>query len=158
LIHDVDHRGVPNVVLAKEDENLATLYKGKAIAEQNSVDLGWNVLMSSEFDELRACIYTTPLELRRFRQLVVNTVMATDIFDQDLARLRLERWQVAFEDAQAENPKCLEDVNRKATIVVEHLIQASDVAHTMQYWQVFMKWNTRLLEEMYNATCEPPNR
>ena len=24
--------------------------------------------------------------------------------------------------------------NRKATIVIEHLIQASDVAHTMQHW------------------------
>jgi hypothetical protein len=99
---------------------------------------------------LRACIYTTTLELRRFRQEVVNTVMATDIFDPDLARNRLERWKLAFE-SQVEKPKCLEDVSRKAAIVVEHLIQASDVAHTMQHWQVFVKWNERLFKEMYTA-------
>lgn len=28
-----------------------------------------------------------------------------------------------------------ESVNRKATIVIEHLVQASDVSHTMQHWQ-----------------------
>jgi hypothetical protein len=39
--------------------------------------------------------------------------------------------------------------NRKATIVVEHLIQTSDVAHTMQHWHVFVKWNERLFQEMY---------
>jgi hypothetical protein len=41
--------------------------------------------------------------------------------------------------------------NRKATIVVEHLIQASDVAHTMQHWHVFVQWNERLFQEMYKA-------
>jgi len=42
-------------------------------------------------------------------------------------------------------------VNRKATIVIEHLIQAADVAHTMQHWHIYRKWNTRLFEEMYSA-------
>jgi hypothetical protein len=31
------------------------------------------------------------------------------------------------------------------------LIQASDVAHTMQHWHIYRKWNERLFEEMYNA-------
>jgi hypothetical protein len=39
-------------------------------------------------------------------------------------------------------------VNRKATIVIEHLIQASDVAHTMQHWHIYQKWNERLFAEM----------
>jgi hypothetical protein len=28
----------------------------------------------------------------------------------------------------------------KATIVIEHIIQASDVAHTMQHRHVYQKW------------------
>jgi hypothetical protein len=28
----------------------------------------------------------------------------------------------------------LQDTNRKATIVIDHIIQASDVAHAMQQW------------------------
>ncbi len=33
-------------------------------------------------------------------------------------------------------------------IVIEHLIQASDVAHTMQHWHIYEKWNERLFAEM----------
>ena len=39
----------------------------------------------------------------------------------------------------------------RATIVMEHIIQASDVSHTMQHWHVYIKWNTRLFKEMYAA-------
>jgi hypothetical protein len=38
--------------------------------------------------------------------------------------------------------------NTRATIVLEHIIQASDVSHTMQHWHVYTKWNRRLFEEM----------
>jgi len=156
LIHDVDHRGIPNFVLGKEDPNMATKYKGKAIAEQRSVDLAWSILMSHEYKQLRECIYTTREELHRFRQLVVNTVLATDIFDPDLGKNRKDRWNRAFgeDKASAEEAITLDDVSRKSTIVVEHLIQASDVAHTMQHWQVYVKWNERLFQEMYAAYKE----
>jgi len=43
------------------------------------------------------------------------------------------------------------DVDRKATIVIEHLIQASNIAHTMQHWHVYRKWNERFFTEMYQA-------
>ena len=33
--------------------------------------------MSDEFRDLRACIYTNEAELKRFRQVVVNVVLAT---------------------------------------------------------------------------------
>lgn len=45
LIHDVDHRGCSNVQLAKEDKELASLYQNKSIAEQNSLDVAWYVLL-----------------------------------------------------------------------------------------------------------------
>jgi hypothetical protein len=41
--------------------------------------------------------------------------------------------------------------DRKATIVFEYIIQASDVAHTMQHWHVYQKWNKRLFDERYTA-------
>jgi hypothetical protein len=33
-------------------------------------------------------------------------------------------------------------------------MQASDVAHTMQHWHVYSKWNGRLFKEMYRAYRE----
>jgi hypothetical protein len=149
LIHDVDHRGVPNGVLAEEDKYLASVYQNKSIAEQNSVDLAWNTLMEDEFEALRSTIFSDISELKRFRQLMVNSVIATDIFDKEQSKIRKDRWAKAFSVAQTD--RTTKDIHRMATIVIEHLIQASDVAHTMQHWHVYRKWNERLFEEMYGA-------
>jgi hypothetical protein len=108
--------------------------------------------MESRFADLRGFIYSEPSELKRFRELMVNTVMATDIFDKELQSLRKNRWDKAFRHiSQAIDESEEDDRNRKATIVIEHLIQASDVAHTMQHWHIYQKWNERLFAEMTNA-------
>jgi class 3 adenylate cyclase len=152
LIHDVDHIGVPNSQLIKEEASVAAVYRNKSVAEQNSVDLAWDLLMDHNYEELRHCIYTTESEFKRFRQLVVNSVMATDIMDKDLKTLRNIRWEKAFSETSQKLDIYFEDtINRKATIVIEHLIQASDVSHTMQHWHIYRKWNERLFEELYRA-------
>jgi len=151
LIHDVDHPGVPNMQLIKEQTSLAAVYRNKSIAEQNSVDLAWDLLMDDAYSDLRRVIYITKTEFLRFRQLVVNIVLATDIMDKDLGALRKGRWNKAFSADTADNGNGDDIVNRKATIVMEHLIQASDVAHTMQHWHIYRKWNQRLFKEMYLA-------
>ncbi len=150
LIHDVDHPGVPNTQLVIENPQLAKFYSSKSIAEQNSVDLSWELLQDSTFKDLRLAICPTEHDRIRFRQLVVNSVMATDIMDKDLKALRNMRWEKAFA-GQNHEESVLEAVDRKATIVIEHLIQASDVSHTMQHWHIYTKWNQRLFEEMYSA-------
>lgn len=152
LIHDVDHRGVPNFLLVKEEPALAAMYRNQAVAEQNSVDVAWNLLMDPNFTALRRTIYSNEHELRRFRKLVVNCLMATDIFDKELAALRKARWQDAF-FGEHNNEDEKVSTNRKATIVIEHIVQASDVSHTMQHWHVYSKWNERLYAEMYSAFC-----
>jgi 3'5'-cyclic nucleotide phosphodiesterase len=139
--------GVPNGQLVKENAHIATLYQGKCVAEQNSIDLAWNLLMDPHYEALRECIYTNEDEFRRFRQLVVNVVLATDIFDKDLGELRKTRWSKAFSTEPCDEPEAVGN-NRKATIVIEHLIQASDVSHTMQHWDIYRKWNERLFYEM----------
>ena len=39
----------------------------------------------------------------------------------------------------------------KSRIVIEHIMQASDVAHTMQNWEIYRQWNECLFREMYDA-------
>ena len=143
-----DHPGVPNAQLLNEDTRLAQIYK-KSIAEQNSVDLVWQMLMAPTYKDLRGCIYSNLEELQRFRQLVVNTVMATDIADKELQALRKNRWEQAFNGMEELNPVL--DMNRKATIVIEHLIQASDVSHPMQHWKLYKRWNEHFFFECYSA-------
>ena len=151
-----------NVQLAKEDEQMATLYQNKSVAEQNSLDVSvsvpmggiaqsvfavrneshsewttfwqWSLLTSVDFRELRQCLFADESDFRRFRQVVVNVVLATDIFDKELNDLRKARWEKAFSE-QADGETMTDRDGLRATIVIEHIIQASDVAHTMQHWQ-----------------------
>jgi hypothetical protein len=125
------------------------------------VDLALKLLGSNCYRELLHTIAATKEELLRFRQLVINIVMATDICDKQLKELRNSRWNRAFfpthvaaapstvEGGNDESPD--QARNRKATIVLEHLIQASDIAHTMQHWHIYRKWNERFFIEWYVA-------
>jgi len=156
LIHDVDQPGVSNTTLVVEGDELMKTYGEKSLAEQNSVDQGWDLLMTDHYRPLIEILCRDSSDLSRLRQLVVNSVMATDIMDPDLKKLRNGRWDKAFKNTNAENQDTShEAINRKATIVIEHIIQASDVSHTMQHsWNVYTKWNARLFKEMYKAYME----
>ncbi|CAB9501720.1 Receptor-type guanylate cyclase gcy [Seminavis robusta] len=156
LIHDVDHVGVSNAQLVKEGGSIAAKYKERSVAEQNSLEISWKLLMDDEYAELRSFLFETSSDLSRFQDLVVNSVMATDIVDKDLKALRNRRWDKAFKTGEFASTGQLEEdnrdaVNRKAIIIIEHIIQASDISHTMQHWQVYKKWNQKLFEELYVA-------
>ena len=129
---------------------MAEKYKNRSIAEQNSVDIAWELLMQPEYKELQQTIFATEAELLRFRSTIVNSILATDIFEKDGKAFRNQRWEKAFQAPQQES-SVVDCTNLRATIVIEHIIQASDVSHTMQHWNVYSKWNERLFREMYQA-------
>ncbi|KAL3940795.1 MAG: hypothetical protein SGBAC_004733 [Bacillariaceae sp.] len=158
LIHDAKHPGVSNGTLSNENHEMAIRFNHKSSAEQNSVVVMWDLFLLDKFDALRDAMFGGNMErLRRFRQIVVNSVLATDIFDRELRDVRERRWTKAFPDdgvsalsaASFETDSLEGDL--RATIVIEYIIQASDVVHTMQHWTVYQKWNKRLFFEMMSA-------
>ena len=164
LIHDVDHPGVPNSQLVEEGTPNALLYK-QSIAEQHALDTVWAFLMTNEYKDLRACIYASEKEFTLFRQLLVNAVLATDVLDNDIQNKRYgKRWEVAFSgSAGGDDVYHRSNNNHKATLLLEILIQAADIAHTMQQWQVYRQWNQKLFieqEAAYKAgrTGDPSNK
>ena len=104
--------------------------------------------MDEEFCDLRHAIYVNESEMARFRQIVVTAVMSTDIFDPDMVKSRKQRFERAYESGNAV-PQTFRNC-----IILENLIQASDIAHTMQHWHVYIKWNQRLYKEMYNSYAD----
>lgn len=152
IVHDVEHEGVPNSTLVEEATFLATKYHNKSVAENNSIAVAWDILMKDEYQDLRKCIGPTHKELAHFHELLTKIVLATDVMDRELKAARDARWAAVFSaGSQINNPGIDHD---RAQIVLEHLIQASDVSHTMQHWQVYRKWNARLFHEMYKAYKE----
>jgi 3'5'-cyclic nucleotide phosphodiesterase len=168
LLSVVDHTGVGNAQLVKEQAPIAEFYKGRCPAEQNAVDLAWQVLMDDAYIDLRELIYTNDDELQRFRSVVVNGAMATDLADAELKKDRTARWSRAFSPAPILKAKSIgsggsggdsaaareELLNRKATVVLEYLIQASDVSYAMQPWHVYRKWDELAFLEQYKAYME----
>jgi 3'5'-cyclic nucleotide phosphodiesterase len=154
LIHDVDHPGVSNAQLVQEGDTLALKYHGKSAVEQNSMVIAWDLWMDPRFSDLRDCIFATDTELKHFRQIVVNAVMATDLFDDELRTMRATRWNISLGRGTVptdDTSWSAEDTNRRTTIIVDLILQASDVSHTMQHFTIYKKWNLRLLDEMYAA-------
>ncbi len=155
VIHDVDHVGVSNAQLVKEGHDVALRYNNKCVAEQNSVNIAWMLLMEQKYKDLFQCICPNEHDQQRFRQLLVNAVIATDIADKELFQARKDRWDRAFQigaESVEDVPLVGKDyIDRKATLVYEYIIQAADVAHTMQHWKVYRLWNERLFEERYLA-------
>ena len=67
---------------------------------------------------------------------------------------RDQRWATAFESVgyiQYDERDSDMEANQKATAVLELLIQASDISHTMQHWQVYRRWNENFFLECYQA-------
>jgi 3'5'-cyclic nucleotide phosphodiesterase len=151
LVVDVDHRGVPNEQLIKERDALAERYKNKSVLQQNSIKLAWETLKEDGFEEFRNCIFEDEAERYRFRQLVANAVMATDIKEPKLQAVRKKRWSSVFKSSAKDTEGDTETEGRKNKLVIEHVMQAASVAHTMQHWTIYMKWNECLYQEMYQA-------
>jgi len=148
VIHDVDHRGASNAQLAKEEPGVAARYREKSIAEQNSFEISWDLLMADHFKNLREYIFSAPEDLIRFRQVLVNLVLATDLFDKENSNLRKARWAKAFDETA---PADRESNALRATVLLEHIVQAGDISHCMQHWHVYQKWMRKFFNECVAA-------
>jgi hypothetical protein len=108
--------------------------------------------MTPQFVNLPEELFGNCSEMLRFRQIIINMVLATDIFDKELNECRMVRWNKVFSETESQKvTEELDQLDRKTAIVIEHIIQASDVSHTMQHWQVYQKCNKNLFMEMYSA-------
>jgi 3'5'-cyclic nucleotide phosphodiesterase len=158
----VGHSGITNAQLVAEEADVAVKYREKSVAEQNALCVGWAVLMHSRHKRLRCHLYKTNVERKRFRQVLINAVMATDIADREVILGRARKWKRAFQEDDDDAEGDVEagrgggnlalrkdERNRRATVVIEALIQVADVAPTMQHWSIWRRWNQKLFEEMY---------
>ena len=68
--------------------------------------------------------------------------MAMDIVDKELKAACKACWAkaIALEGVEDDVHSNINKANHKATIVIEHIIQASDVSHTIQHWHIYIKW------------------
>jgi len=104
LIHDVEHKGVPNRQLTLEHDPLAVLYNDQSIAEQRSLHIGFSTLLHPEYKELRQAMFGLQGDEADsdsywyFRKTVINLVLNTDIASPDRTQLAKSKFKEAFGD------------------------------------------------------------
>merc|ERR1712176_136115 len=99
LVHDVDHQGVGNEQLIREDNPSAMLYNDQSVAENNSLAIAFSLLRKDKFSNLRACMFGAPSQFKsfddasakgqeervlqenewQFRHIVIDVILSTDI-------------------------------------------------------------------------------
>jgi 3'5'-cyclic nucleotide phosphodiesterase len=113
LVHDVDHKGVTNQQLVREADALALRYNDTSVQENNSLTTAFQMLLEDEYALLRACMFPAmgdesanlvgsgPTSMddgsfQRFRSLVINLVLSTDIASPERAQLGKSVFKEAF--------------------------------------------------------------
>jgi hypothetical protein len=103
------------------------------------------------YRNLREALFVNSAELLYFRSLVVTATLATDIADKELAAMRKDRAAEALAVLDEEGPTSDDIASLTATFVLETLIQVADVSHLMMPFEVYKKWNFKLLRETHQA-------
>ncbi|KAJ8605884.1 hypothetical protein CTAYLR_000585 [Chrysophaeum taylorii] len=115
LCHDLDHPGRSNAFLVATSHHLAIRYNDFSVLEQHHAATLWLALSTPEFDVLQNL---GAKHRRRFRELSVSAILATDVSSAKLLD-------------PSENP-------------VPALLRAADVSNVAKPWHVSKKWADRL--------------
>jgi hypothetical protein len=119
LLHDVDHKGLPNASLKTHSDPLSIRYGSPicmcSYAEWNSIDIGLSLLESDEFDLLRGVLlnaHQTQNNNNRgddgnssgnngggenFLRMVQDLVLCTDIASSQRRELGMSKWERIFD-------------------------------------------------------------
>lgn len=84
--------------------------------------------MEERFNLLRSTICCDDKELNRFRQLVINSVMATDLGDKELKQLRNSRWETAFANDEKDEEEQISDTASNYSSVLQRTVTGSATA------------------------------
>ena len=129
LIHDVDHTGISNRQLVLESDDLAVLYNDQSVAEQRSLAVAFTTLKQPQYAELRDIMFSAMHPSKpgappdrasnsllmsngedffRFRKLVIDLVLATDIASPERTQIVKSKWKEAFGEVQTEKKRSSE--------------------------------------------------
>lgn len=191
LIHDVEHTGKSNKILAAKEHKIAKKFSGPS-AERNSIQVALELLFRPKYKAIRKAIFPRVEDRFLFGKCIFWSILCTDIASPENTKNILRRFNVVHAvresldsaitkgmppEIPSYNPDVCpllpylkevvtylkltqKDMNDhpdqlqisqcgiESCVAVEHLMQGSDVAHLMQDWEIFLKFNYRLYKEL----------
>lgn len=143
LIHDVEHKGVPNRQLTLEHDPLAILYNDQSIAEQRSLHIGFSTLLHPEYKELRQAMFglqgdeADSESYWYFRKTVIDLVLNTDIASPDRTQLAKSKFKEAFGDTFESMERKLKlkmggDINEEDEVSLSDSVSGEEAAEASE--------------------------
>jgi cAMP-specific phosphodiesterase 4/calcium/calmodulin-dependent 3',5'-cyclic nucleotide phosphodiesterase len=144
--HDFEHTGLNNDFLVKTRSEKALRYSNKNVNENHHCESAWAVLQQDECNFLNVL---SPADLTRFRRLLSDLIVGTDLAEQD----RISRGFTTVLDAAITPGPGLTDTFRprteeEATLFLQTALKAADLGHLVSTWDVHVRW-VQLLEEEF---------
>lgn len=162
LIHDVDHFGVTNSELIAKKHKYAILYNDQSVAEMNSLAIGLGVLNKKGYELLKDW---KEEERVKFRNLVIELVLCTDIADPHKKRVAYFRFEESLIHDSTNSSSSssststslsskmtydiVNDSNRTAFLMVA--LRTADVSSSVQGCVTFRVWAKNYFDECYEA-------
>jgi 3'5'-cyclic nucleotide phosphodiesterase len=141
-VHDFDHRGRSNAFLVGVQDPLAVLYNDRSVLENNSVSKAWRVLAENFFLDK-----WSPVEVKRFRHLLIEMVLSTDLALH--AQLLSELTGLEAVDLTREEHR---------VVALKLLLKAADLNSAAKPIDIHREWSERIVREFYAQGDEERRR
>lgn len=147
MIHDVGHLGVNNPFLAKSRHPLAMIYNDISPLEAMHVSLAFHILAQPSCNFFLGSHTWTKEHHADFRQLVVETVLGTDMrHHSDLTSMV----QNILADGKVED--------NEVSQLFKSIVHAADMSNPMKPVRIYKQWIQRVIAEFWQQGDEERRR
>lgn len=156
LIHDYEHTGTTNNFHVMSGSETALLYNDRAVLENHHVSAAFRLMRDDPDSNILQNLGRE--ELREFRTLVIDMVLATDM-SYHFQQLKTMRGLISLALGGGGGPAVGEhgqpiqqpvgpsavDKSKALSLV----LHTCDISHPAKQWKVHHRWTTLLLEEFF---------
>ncbi|CDH93187.1 Phosphodiesterase [Caenorhabditis elegans] len=135
-MHDYDHPGRTNAFLVQVEDKKAILYNDRSVLENHHAAESWKLLNKPENHFIENL---DPAEMKRFRYLVLEYILATDL-KQHFEIIMTFTERLTEIDVQVETDRLL---------IGKLLIKMADINSPTKPYGLHRQWTDRICEEFY---------
>jgi hypothetical protein len=148
-VHDYEHLGVNNDFLVKTRNERAIRYNDKNVNEHHHCAAAFLVLSNPKNNFLADL---PPPAFDRFRRLVIDLILATDMADGETIRKRfIEALDVqSKENSTQKEASFVPKSSQEAVLLLQVAMKCCDLGHLLLDWDLHVKW-VHLLEQEFFA-------
>ena len=140
LCHDIDHPGNNNSFEVASESELATLYAYDRVLERHHTATALRILKKEHCNLLAGCLLEAE-DVKRVKQIIVNSILATDMNIHSDMMSDLERLlPSAFNEVDVSGTKVLD-------ALIGLIIHTADLSTNCMTLEIAKTWGSRCLKE-----------